>query len=105
MTIQNIPRISFHLSKAARGRPEGPTDRSVFNFFFRAFQGWLSLSEAGPGDGTLKVLPLLKEALAHALIRPLLKDIPEDELPNYYPHKILYLDQQLHARLINAIKI
>ena len=61
------------------------------------------MSEAGPGDGTLKVLPLLKEALAHTLIRPLLQDILEDELPNYYPHKILYLDQELHARLIQAM--
>ena len=71
--------------------------------FFRPFQGWVSLSEAGPGDGTLKVLPLLKEALAHALLRPLLKDIPVDELPNYYPHKILYLDQELHKELIKAM--
>jgi hypothetical protein len=50
--------------------------------FFRCFQGWTSLSEAGPGEGTLRVVPFLKEAIAHVLMRPLLADIPVDEMPS-----------------------
>ncbi|KAF3931501.1 hypothetical protein ABW19_dt0205266 [Dactylella cylindrospora] len=37
---------------------------------FREFQGWLSLSRCGPGEGTLKVNPLLKEATAYFMLRP-----------------------------------
>ncbi|KAI9745225.1 MAG: hypothetical protein M1818_001503 [Claussenomyces sp. TS43310] len=37
---------------------------------FRMFQGWLSLSTTSPGEGTLKVYPLLKQATAYYLLRP-----------------------------------
>ncbi|KAF3920430.1 hypothetical protein ABW20_dc0104358 [Dactylellina cionopaga] len=37
---------------------------------FRQFQGWLSLSSCGPGEGTLRVNPLLKQATAYFLLRP-----------------------------------
>jgi len=71
--------------------------------FFRTFQGWVSLSEAGPGDGTLTVLPLLKESLASVLIRPLLEDIPKDQFPDYKADSVLFIDKELHADLIKAM--
>lgn len=37
---------------------------------FRMFQGWLSMSTAGPREGTLLVNPLLKLATAYSLLRP-----------------------------------
>ncbi|GME36780.1 uncharacterized protein LTHEOB_7594 [Neofusicoccum parvum] len=37
---------------------------------FRMFQGWLSMSETGPGEGTLLVNPLLSRATAYILLRP-----------------------------------
>ena len=37
---------------------------------FRMFQGWLSMSETGPGEGTLMVNPLLSKATAYSLLRP-----------------------------------
>ena len=37
---------------------------------FRMFQGWLSLSHTSPGEGTLKVMPLLAKATAYFLLRP-----------------------------------
>ena len=37
---------------------------------FRMFQGWLSMSTTGPGEGTLLVNPLLKKATAYYLLRP-----------------------------------
>ena len=39
--------------------------------FFRAFQGWTAMTESGPGDGTLMLLPNVKEAMAYLLLRPL----------------------------------
>ena len=38
---------------------------------FRMFQGWLSMSETNPGEGTLMVNPLLGKATAYFLLRPL----------------------------------
>jgi hypothetical protein len=37
---------------------------------FRMFQGWLSMSETGPFEGTLLVNPMLKHATAYVLLRP-----------------------------------
>ncbi|KAJ6259732.1 hypothetical protein Dda_5370 [Drechslerella dactyloides] len=37
---------------------------------FREFQGWLSLSSCGPGEGTLRINPLLKQATAYYILRP-----------------------------------
>jgi hypothetical protein len=37
---------------------------------FRMFQGWLSMSNTGPGEGTLLVNPLFKLATAYYLLRP-----------------------------------
>ncbi|KAK5082636.1 hypothetical protein LTR05_006516 [Lithohypha guttulata] len=37
---------------------------------FRLFQGWLAMSSTGPGEGTLKVCPLLRHASAYHILRP-----------------------------------
>ncbi|KAK4891320.1 hypothetical protein LTR27_010123 [Elasticomyces elasticus] len=37
---------------------------------YRMFQGWLSMSETGPYEGTLLVNPLLSRATAYFLLRP-----------------------------------
>jgi hypothetical protein len=49
---------------------------------FRMFQGWLSMSYTGPGDGTLMVNPLLQLATAYFLLRPFfapIRDLPAPE--------------------------
>lgn len=37
---------------------------------FRFFQGWLSMSDTGPGEGTLRVCPMLRHATAYTIMRP-----------------------------------
>lgn len=37
---------------------------------FRMFQGWLSMSHSGPGEGTLLVNPLVSLSSAYMLLRP-----------------------------------
>ncbi|KAG7822551.1 hypothetical protein KL909_004239 [Ogataea angusta] len=41
---------------------------------FRSFQGWLALSDAKPGEGTIWFLPDLKCVLAYILLRPFFDD-------------------------------
>ena len=42
---------------------------------FRMFQGWLSMSHTGPGEGTLLVNPLFKLATSYILLRPFFSPI------------------------------
>lgn len=42
---------------------------------FRMFQGWMSMSTTGPGEGTLLVNPLLAKATAYYLLRPFFSPI------------------------------
>ncbi|KIW75786.1 hypothetical protein Z517_10529 [Fonsecaea pedrosoi CBS 271.37] len=37
---------------------------------FRLFQGWLSMSSTGPGEGTLRVCPLIRHATSYLILRP-----------------------------------
>ncbi|KAF8871719.1 hypothetical protein BD779DRAFT_1453556 [Infundibulicybe gibba] len=37
---------------------------------FRPWQGWTSMSSTGPGEGTLRVLPMLSLASAYIMLRP-----------------------------------
>lgn len=41
---------------------------------FRSLQGWLSLSECGPGEGTLRLLPSLKLSTAYLMLKPFFQD-------------------------------
>ncbi len=45
---------------------------------FRMFQGWLSLSSTGPGEGTLLVNPLFRLATAYILLRPFFSPLNPD---------------------------
>jgi hypothetical protein len=37
---------------------------------FRFFQGWLSMSDTGPREGTLKICPILQHTTSYLLLRP-----------------------------------
>lgn len=69
---------------------------------FRTFQGWTALSDMDIGQGLLHVVPT-PLAMAYILLRPLLKDVPEDELCGVAPGRVLPVSQQWHPHLINGL--
>jgi hypothetical protein len=69
---------------------------------FRTFQGWTALTRQGPGDGTLQLLPIAR-AIVYLLLRPLAKDVPEDDLCGAMPGRALSLVEKWHALLKPAI--
>ncbi|WP_252145138.1 DUF1479 domain-containing protein [Yokenella regensburgei] len=69
---------------------------------FRTFQGWTALSDMIPHQGLLHVVPV-PEAMAYLLLRPLLDDVPEDELCGVAPGKVLPVSEQWHPLLIKAL--
>lgn len=50
---------------------------------FRAFQGWLGLSEHGPQQGTLIVHPIMKESTAYWILRPFFKPTVKGSLEGW----------------------
>ncbi len=67
--------------------------------FFRAFQGWLSMGNTGPGKGTLRVFPFLKEATAYWYLRPFLEDVERDVFPGCYPGKTFHISNAFHPAI------
>lgn len=67
---------------------------------FRAFQGWMAVSSIGAENaGTLKVLPLLKEATAHIMLRPFLGDVPAADFCGAVPGMAHDVTRKWHQRL------
>ncbi len=71
--------------------------------FFRTYQGWVALSGQGKGDGTLQVVPMLNEALAYFLLRPLLADVPDDLLCGARRGKAQAIQADWHQPLIDCL--
>jgi len=69
---------------------------------FRTFQGWTALSDMIPDQGLLHVVPI-PEAMAYILLRPLLDDVPEDELCGVAPGRVLPISEKWHPLLIEAL--
>jgi len=49
---------------------------------FRTFQGWLSLSETGPTQGTLKVFPDVLLSNAYIILRPFFRPVVSSDTKN-----------------------
>ena len=62
---------------------------------FRTFQGWTALTEQGPGDGTLKLIPIVRN-IVYILYRALLEDVPEDSLCGASPGRALNTSPEWH---------
>ena len=69
---------------------------------FRTFQGWTALTEQGPNDGTLQLIPIAK-AMAYILTRALLDDVPKDELCGSKLGKALSVNKEYHSLLLEGL--
>ena len=69
---------------------------------FRTFQGWTALTRQGPGDGTLKLVPIA-QTMPWMLLRALQDDVPEGDLCGAQPGRALGASTQWHAPLLDAL--
>ena len=69
---------------------------------FRTFQGWTALTEQGPNDGTLQLIPIAK-GMAYILTRALLDDVPENELCGSKLGKALSVNKDYHELLLKGL--
>lgn len=68
---------------------------------FRTFQGWTALTAQGPGDGTLRLIPLAR-AMAWVLLRALQPDVAPDDLCGAQPGRALAISPRWHQPLLAA---
>ena len=68
---------------------------------FRTFQGWTALTPQGPGDGTLRLVPIAR-AMAWLLLRALQPDVAPDDLCGAQAGRALAAHPRWHAPLLAA---
>jgi hypothetical protein len=69
---------------------------------FRTFQGWTALSDMAHDQGVLHAIPV-PGALAYLLLRPLLPDVPDDELCGVAISQVFPVSERWHAPLLPAL--
>ena len=69
---------------------------------FRTFQGWTALTQQGPNDGTLKLIPIARN-IVYTLYRALLDDVPEDSLCGALPGRALDTSPEWHDLSLRAL--
>jgi len=69
---------------------------------FRTFQGWTALTRQGPGDGTLRLVPIAK-TMPYMFLRALQPDVPEGDLCGAQPGRALSASKQWHPDLLEAL--
>ncbi|WP_031509189.1 DUF1479 domain-containing protein [Streptomyces megasporus] len=69
---------------------------------FRTFQGWTALSDMDHDQGVLHTVPI-PEAMAYLMLRPLLPDVPEDDMCGVTVNRVFPVSEQWHAPLLRAL--
>lgn len=69
---------------------------------FRTFQGWTGLTEQGPNDGTLQMVPIAS-GIAFMLLRALQDDVAEDDLCGAAPGRALGASADWHGALLDSL--
>lgn len=64
----------------------------------RFFQGWLSMSSTGPGEGTMKVCPLLRHATAYMILRPFMTTGSISDLNTEFPGSVQGAAQEYNSQ-------
>ncbi len=70
---------------------------------FRSFQGWTALTAQGKGDGTLQVVPFLKETTSYLMLRPLLNDVSNEDWCGSLAKKAFNVNKEWHAPLMKGL--
>jgi hypothetical protein len=87
----------------AAHRTSGPQyPSSTMCSVFRTFQGWTALSDMAHDQGVLFTVPI-PEAMAYMMLRPLLPDIPEDDMCGVTVGQVFPVNETWHPLLVRAI--
>jgi uncharacterized protein DUF1479 len=68
---------------------------------FRTFQGWTALSDMANTQGVLHTVPI-PEAMAYLMLRPLLRDVPDDDMCGVTVNQVFPASEKWHPVLVGA---
>jgi Protein of unknown function (DUF1479) len=84
-------------------RTAGPQyDGTTICSAFRTFQGWTALSDMAPDQGVLHAVPIAA-AMACLLLRPLLADVPDDDMCGVATSRAFPVGDRWHPLLMQAL--
>ena len=66
---------------------------------FRTFQGWTALSDMDHDQGVLHTVPI-PEAMGYLMLRPLLADVPDDDMCGVTVNQVFPASEQWHPLLL-----
>lgn len=66
---------------------------------FRTFQGWTALSDMDHDQGVLHTVPI-PEAMAYLMLRPLLSDVPDDDMCGVTVNQVFPANEKWHPDLV-----
>lgn len=69
---------------------------------FRTFQGWTALSDMAHDQGVLHTVPI-PEAMAYLMVRPLLEDVPDDDMCGVRLGQVFPVSERWHPLLLEAV--
>jgi hypothetical protein len=69
---------------------------------FRTFQGWTALSDMAHDQGVLHTVPI-PEAMAYLMLRPLLPDVPDDDMCGVTVNQVFPANDRWHPLLMRAV--
>lgn len=69
---------------------------------FRTFQGWTALSDMAHDQGVLHTVPI-PEAMGYLLLRPLLADVPADDMCGVTVNQVFPVSEKWHEPLLPAL--
>jgi hypothetical protein len=69
---------------------------------FRTFQGWTALSDMDHDQGVLHTVPI-PEAMAYLMLRPLLANVPEDDMCGVTTNQVFPANERWHPLLMQAL--
>jgi hypothetical protein len=84
--------------RTAAGQYPGTTMCSAF----RTFQGWTALSDMAHDQGVLHTIPIAG-AMAYLMLRPLLEDVPDDDMCGVTVNQVFPVSERWHALLLPAL--
>ncbi len=69
---------------------------------FRTFQGWTALSDMDHDQGVLHTVPI-PEAMGYLMLRPLLADVPDDDMCGVTLNQVFPANEKWHPLLMQAV--
>jgi Gig2-like len=69
---------------------------------FRTFQGWTALSDMAHDQGVLHTVPI-PGAMAYLMLRPLLPDVPDDDMCGVTVNQVFPASERWHPLLMQAL--